>query len=194
MKQNRPSRRNLFSLFFVLALYLSGYLVGCTVNLLDTSEKQVHFTDFPFGILSDSGNGFLRLFSGSFFEFLPAFLMIFLFGLTYLGTVVIPAVLFLQGILQGITQTSFLIQFGFFVFLQKGITYLPAAALSLTVLFLFSVKARGMAQILCRQLRGRTDTEIVPKPYLHQFAVSLFAFTCISALRCVLGFLETTLF
>ena len=195
MEQNSPSRKNrLKPLLFPMILYLFGYLFGCIGVLLVTSEKQISFSEVPFGILSDPHNDFGKLFSESLFEFLPAFLVVFPFGLTYLGTVVIPAVLCFQGITQGIAHTSFLIHFGLFVFLQKGITYMPAAALNLTVLLLFSVKARHTARILYRQLRGCTDAEIALKPYLFHSAVSLFAFTGISVLRCVLGLLETTLF
>ena len=84
------------------ALLLIGVWVGCLFVLF--SPQPVSFAGssvFFNGMLADTAVGWHRIFSAFLFDFLFYLLLVFFFGMTFLGVAVIPAAVFGRGCWRG---------------------------------------------------------------------------------------------
>lgn len=91
--KQRVNRRNCAVILFAL-LYAGGVLFGCYY-------ASTHGTDvFPSGMVETSPRG---IYSDFLFEYVFYFTITFVFGLTFLGILVIPAAILLKGITVGLS-------------------------------------------------------------------------------------------
>ena len=172
----RP-RNSVFHLDFcsslLILLFFSGFLVGVGTSAVGHT-----------GVPVQEQTGFSAAFSGFLFEFVPFLLVIYLFGMTFLGIAVIPAVLFLKGFLLGAPQISTLVHSGTAVYIRQLVTYLPAAAMCSALLIGFSAQALPVSFKFFRSVFGHT-ADISTAGYGVKFLMALIMCIALGLFRCL---------
>ena len=162
-----------FRFSLLILLFSSGFLVGAVVSAIGHT-----------GISTQPQPGFSAVFSGFLFEFIPFLLVVYLFGMTFLGVAVIPAALFLKGFLIGAPQVSLLIHSGTAMYIRHSVTYLPAAAMCSAVLIAFSVQALSLSFKFFRSVFGKADG-VSTASYSVKFLTALMLCIAFGLFRCL---------
>ena len=183
------------SVFLFLLLFAAGIWVGCYIVLTAKAQLSVlRNSVFVACVFSDAADGWLTFFSGFLFDFLFYLLLVFLFGMTFLGVAVIPSVVFFKGATTGMALSAVLLLNGSGTFFQSWITYLPAAAPCVGMVLYFSAYAFAVSLKTCRFLACRNGVSTSLKSYWFQFFTALLILLAASAVRCILSFLAAILF
>lgn len=191
LKENRAGVLGVFfSILFAAGVLSGGYFVCATGIQLHTLTDSV----FISGVFMNVSSDWMTFFSSFLFDFLFFLLVVFLFGMTFLGVMVVPAVVFFKGTVMGISLMALLLLDGSTAFFRSWITYLPAAALSIGTVIAFSVCAFAVSLKACRFLVYREGMSVSLKSYWFQFFIALLMLLTASAVRCILGFLAAILF
>lgn len=149
---------------------------------------------FTSGIFADPEAGALTAFSAFLFDSLFYFLIVFLFGMTFMGVAVVPLTVFSKGFTLGTSLSALLSLKGTAVYFQSWITYLPTASFCTLVLLVFAGRAYGVSLKACRSLLNREAAPLSLKGYFAQFLCALLLLTAASALNTVLGLFAAILF
>ena len=157
----------------LIILFFSGFLVGVAISAVGHT-----------GVPVQPQTGFSAVFSDFLFEFVPFLLLIYLFGMTFLGGAVIPVMLFLKGFLLGAPQVSLLIHSGAAMYIRHSVTYLPAAAMCSAVLIAFSVQALSLSFKFFRSVFGKADG-ISTASYGVKFLTALMLCIAFGLFRCL---------
>lgn len=172
------------------ALLLIGVWIGCLFVLFSPEQfvfvgRSVLFN----GLFADTAAGWHSVFSAFLFDFLFYLLLVFFFGMTFLGTVVIPATVFVRGFTLGASLSALLAAKGTGVYFQHWLTYLPAAVFCALVFLVFSGHSFGSALKSAAQLFNREAAPVSFKSCGMQFLLALLLFVCAAAVRCGCVFL-----
>lgn len=178
-----------FIVIFVFGVLSGGYFIQST----DVKLHALTDSAFISGVFADSANGWISYFSSFLFDFLFFLVLVFLFGMTFLGVAAVPAAVFFKGAVLG-TALSALLLDNSASFFRSWMTYLPAAALSMGVLLFFSSCAFAVSLKACRLLFLRESISISLKSYWFRFLSALLMLLAASAVHCILGFLAVILF
>lgn len=178
-----------------LALLLFGVWTGC---------MAVHFTSGTFvpeqtaiflnGMFEDVSAGYVRVFSAFLFDFLFYLLLVFLFGMTFLGVGIIPATVFVRGFTLGAALSGFLAAEGTGAYFQRWITYLPAAVFCTLVFLFFSGRTFSVSLKSAGLLFGKTSASVSVKKCGEHFLFALLLLLCAAGIRCGLVFLSAIFF
>lgn len=177
------------------ALLLIGVWIGCLFVLF--SPQPVSFAGssvFFNGMLADTAVGWHRIFSAFLFDFLFYLLLVFFFGMTFLGVAVIPAAVFGRGFTLGASLSALLTAEGTGVYFQSWLTYLPAAAFCTLVFLVFSGRVFGGALKSAAQLLHKEPAPVSLKSCGMQFLLALLLLVCAAAVRCGSVFLAAIFF
>lgn len=177
--------RSISVLMALRILFLLGFLLGClfaqtSQTVLKPVSGSVWFRG-PF----ETGTDFPSVFSAFLFDSLFYALPIFLFGMTFLGVLVIPAAISLKGFTLGTSLTALVQLEGTGPYLRRWFDYLPMAVLCVTVLLLLAVEAFRTARRSCGAFFGNGEPLPV-KRCTVQFLLAFAALVLISVLYCVL--------
>ncbi len=176
-------------LLFSVLLLLGVWIGSLFVQLSDEPVAQDQTAVFLNGMFRDVSAGYLRVFSAFLFDFLFYLLLVFLFGMTFLGIGVIPAVVFFRGFTLGASLSALLVTEGMGAYFQGWMTYLPAAAFCTLVFLLFSERAFGVslrsAGLLFKKVSGAVSVKNCGVQFLFALLLLLFA----AAVRCGCVFL-----
>lgn len=185
---NVPAGAMLFA-----ALLLIGVWIGCLFTWFSPSPLSFEQSSVFFnGLFDDLSAGWLRVFSAFLFDFLFYLLLIFLFGMTFLGAAVIPAAVFCRGFTLGASLSALLASEGTGVYFQSWITYLPVAVCCTLVFLILSGRAFAASLKVAGQLLSRATLPVAAlKRYSVQFLAALLIFVCAAAVRCGLVFLAS---
>ena len=157
----------------LIVLFFSGFLVGVGISAVGHTGVPVQLQ-----------TGFSAVFSNFLFEFVPFLLLIYLFGMTFLGVAVIPAMLFLKGFLIGAPQVSLLVHSGTAMYIRQLVTYLPAAAMCSALLIVFSAQALPVSLKFFRPIFGCT-ADISTAGYGVKFLTALIMCIALGLFRCL---------
>ena len=111
--------------------------------------------------------GWHRIFSAFLFDFLFYLLLVFFFGMTFLGVAVIPAAVFGRGFTLGASLSALLTAEGTGVYFQSWLTYLPAAAFCTLVFWFFPGVFFGGALKSAAQLLHKEPAPVSFKKLRH---------------------------
>ena len=141
--------RSLSVLMALRILFLSRLFVGC----LFARTSQIAMARFP--ALCGLGGRLKRertsvCISAFLFDSLFYALPIFLFGMTFLGVLVIPAAIILKGFTLGTSLTALIRLEGIGSYFRRCFDYLPMTMLCITVLLLLAAEALCTARRSCR--------------------------------------------
>ena len=181
------------------AVFLPVFLIGSWLGNLfilffpDAFSAQPGSVFFA-GAFVDFEQGWLAAFSAFLFDFLFYLLLVFLFGMTFMGVVIVPLTVLLKGFTLGASLSALLSMAGNGAFFRSWITYLPATALCTVVFVVFSGRAYGVSLKACRSLFARESALISLKSYGLHFLSALVLLLAASALSSALGFLAVILF
>lgn len=187
---NTPLPIILFIVLFGIGVFIGGYFVWAK----DFSLHLLPNSSFCSAIFFEISEDWYAAFSVFLFDFLFFLLVVFLFGMTFLGVAVIPITVLTKGIFIGMSMSAFLLLNGDKAFLRSWITYLPASALSTVVFLFFSTRAFSVSLKTCRFLLQQESMSISLKSYGFQFFIALIILLAASAVNCILGFLAAILF
>ena len=127
--------RSLSVLMALRILFLLGFLFGClfarTSQIAMAPVSGSVWFRGPF----ETGTDFPFVFSAFLFDSLFYALPIFLFGMTFLGVLVIPAAIILKGFTLGTSLTALIRLEGIGSYFRRCFDYLPMTMLCITVLF-----------------------------------------------------------
>ena len=147
--------RSLSVLMALRILFLLGFLFGClfarTSQIAMAPVSGSVWFRGPFETGTDLGTDFPFVFSAFLFDSLFYALPIFLFGMTFLGVLVIPAAIILKGFTLGTSLTALIRLEGIGSYFRRCFDYLPMTMLCITVLLLLAAEALCMARRSCRK-------------------------------------------
>ena len=168
-------------------LFLLGFLFGClfarTSQIAMVPVSGSVWFRGPF----ETGTDFPFVFSAFLFDSLFYALPIFLFGMTFLGVLVIPAAIILKGFTLGTSLTALIRIECIGLYVRRCVEYLPMTMLCITVLLLLAAEALCTARRSCPGVFRKRRTafrKTAPKRFLLAFAALVF----ISILYGVLHF------
>ena len=142
--------RSVSVLMALRILFLLGFLFGClfarTSQIAMAPVSGSVWFRGPF----ETGTDFPFVFSAFLFDSLFYALPIFLFGMTFLGVLVIPAAIILKGFTLGTSLTALIRLEGIGSYFRRCFDYLPMTMLCITVLLLLAAEALCMARRSCR--------------------------------------------
>jgi len=164
-------------------LYLSGIMIGSFLTLVQPFDLQTQSVWLLSGLFRSANSGFLSVFSGFLFDFIPVSLAIALLGMTFLGPMAIPGVVLYKGIQQGIILAVYFSDNIQTQISHGWISYIPTAALASMAFLLFSIQicASSIRFPLALFLQNRIEVPV--KPYFRQIFVMLITFTAIAFLQ-----------
>lgn len=194
-RQNRSAERKQFGAAAFMALLLLGSWLGNLFilffpNAISVQSGSVFFT----GVFADFKQGWLSAFSAFLFDSLFYLLIVFLFGMTFMGVAVVPCTVLFKGFTLGASLSALLSLEGMGTFFRSWITYLPAASFCTIVLLIFSGRAYGVSLKACRFLLNRESVPVSLKGYWMHFFCALVLLLVASVLNGVIGFLAVILF
>ena len=170
----RVNRRDYAVVLFVI-LFAAGVLVGCYY-------ASTHIIDaFTPGMEETSSRG---IYSDFLFEYIFYFTVTFVFGLTFLGVLVIPAAILLKGVTVGLSLSYLLHTDNVVLYLQKWLIDWPfmlcAAVWLLFSTYAYSVSLHSGQVFQCKGY-------VLPvKKYSLFFLVSLLIFAASGVIYCFL--------
>ena len=133
--------RSLSVLMALRILFLLGFLFGClfarTSQIAMAPVSGSVWFRGPF----ETGTDFPFVFSAFLFDSLFYALPIFLFGMTFLGVLVIPTAIILKGFTLGTSLTALIRLEGIGSYFRRCFDYLPMTMLCITVLLLLAAEA-----------------------------------------------------
>ena len=149
--------RSLSVLMALRILFLLGFLFGClfarTSQIAMAPVSGSVWFRGPF----ETGTDFPFVFSAFLFDSLFYALPIFLFGMTFLGVLVIPAAIILKGFTLGTSLTALIRLEGIGLYFRQCFDYLPMTMLCITVLLLLAAEALCTARRSCRVFFGNGE-------------------------------------
>ena len=164
-------REKLSRQFCVIAfVLLSGVVFGCCFILRQTQfPSDAVIMEHWF----EQDGEALKLYSGFVFKFAIYLLLLLVFGMTVLGIVFIPAVIFIKGAALGITFTWMLRTIGPFEYIGSWLCF-GAAAFCLVFLLLFALHAFRVSLKFCRQLSDPCDLGLLLRKFGVHFIFTFF--------------------
>lgn len=174
------------------ALFAVGVLIGGRYAGMADTDVGLN-TVLSLSALNSADGSLLRVYSTFLFDHIFYLLIVFLFGMTFLGTVVIPVTVALKGLTIGISFSYLLLFEGNAVYLQKWLAYLPAA-LCVAVFILFSAYAYSVSLKFCGVLQNKEAAAVSLKGYGLLFIFILLILAAAGAVHCILNPLSAILF
>ena len=177
--------RGLSVLTALRVLFLLGFLLGCLfARTAQTPVVPVSGSVWFKGPF-ETGTDFPSVFSAFLFDSLFYALPIFLFGMTFLGVLVIPAAISLKGFTLGTSLTALIRLEGIGLYFRRCFDYLPMTVLCITVLLLLAAEAFRTARRSCRVFFGNGEPLSVKNCTVH-FLLAFAALILFSILYCAL--------
>lgn len=176
--------RSVSVLMALRILFLLGFLFGClfarTSQIAMAPVSGSVWFRGPF----ETGTDFPFVFSAFLFDSLFTALPIFLFGMTFLGVLVIPAAIILKGFTLGTSLTALIRLEGIGSYFRRCFDYLPMTMLCITVLLLLAAEALCMARRSCRVFFGNGEPFSV-KNCTVRFCLRLRRWFHFDFIRCI---------
>lgn len=179
-----------FGMLLMIGVWLGALQVKLSSDFIPTQSGSIFFN----GLFDDFSAGCLSVFSAFLFDFLFYLLLVFLFGMTFLGVAVIPVAVLFRGYTLGAALSTLLASSGMTAYFVNWLTYLPAAAFCTMVFLAFSGRAYGVSINAGRLLIGKGAAPIPLKSYGLYFLFALLLLLIASVVRCAFGFLIEILF
>ena len=173
-------------------LFAVGVLIGSRYAGIADTEDGLN-TVLSLSSLNNADGSLPRIYSTFLFDHIFYLLIVFLFGMTFLGTVVIPVTVALKGLTIGISFSYLLLFEGDSIYLQKWLSYFPAA-LCAAVFILFSAYAYGVSLKFCGFLQNKEAAAVSLKGYGMLFIFILLILAAAGAVHCILNLLSVILF
>ena len=189
-----PVKGQLCTAAFLVVLLIGAWLGSLFILFFpDAFDAQVGSVFFS-GAFINMEQGWLSAFSAFLFDSLFYLLLVFLFGMTFLGVAVVPLTVLFKGFTLGASLTALLVLEGTGSFFRSWITYLPATSLCTVVFVIFSGRAYGVSRKACRFLFNGESAAISLKSFGAHFLAALALLLMVSVLNSALGFLAAILF
>lgn len=177
--------RSLSVLMALRILFLLGFLFGClfarTSQIAMAPVSGSVWFRGPF----ETGTDFPFVFSAFLFDSLFYALPIFLFGMTFLGVLVIPAAIILKGFTLGTSLTALIRLEGIGLYFRRCFDYLPMTMLCITVLLLLAAEALCTARRSCPGVFRKRRTAFRKKLHRAVFACVCGAGFHFDFIRCI---------
>lgn len=177
--------RSLSVLMALRILFLLGFLFGClfarTSQIAMAPVSGSVWFRGPF----ETGTDFPFVFSAFLFDSLFYALPIFLFGMTFLGVLVIPAAIILKGFTLGTSLTALIRLEGIGSYFRRCFDYLPMTMLCITVLLLLAAEALCTARRSCRVVFRKRRTAFRKKLHRAVFVCVCGAGFHFDFIRCI---------
>ena len=166
-------------------LFLLGVLFGCYFS---HQQNLLPLRNVPLGKSMDLSGTLTEMFLFFLFDHVFWLLFMFLFGLTFLGALVIPGVIFSKGIVQGITFTAAFAAVGSWSYVRICSMHLFGAFCTV-LLFYFAVRSFILSINFCRQLYGAKGVQINWAQYGVYFIGTLAIFVAFGCVYSLTGYL-----
>ena len=194
MRTQRESRRsNRISVQIVFRILFSvGFLFGCLFVRISQIPLKPISNSICFSGPFEADTAFLSVFSGFLFDLLLYALPIFLFGMTFLGTLVVPITISAKGFTFGVSLTALVQSEGIGVYFRRCLDYLFISVLGIAVLLYFAEKAFITARYSSRMIfenKNPLSEQISVKAYIVQFLFAFALLVVLSLLYCALHIL-----
>ena len=169
MKENINKRSLLGILILLFLLFVFGAILG--VFFLLTHPE--HLPDTLPKLYAESNTDYVGVFSGFLFGTIVYFLFLFVFGLTFLGVLVVPAIVFLKGTVLGVAFTVLFSKADTWEYVRKWLCFGPSA-FCLVLMLIFALHAFCVSRELCRQFKYSFDACLLIKKFGVHFIFTFF--------------------
>ncbi len=189
----RCSRRR-GTLLFLLFLLFCGVLTGAFLPLFWELFQNRELLPLFFSGIPQGGAGFSASFSTFLLNLLIFLIASFLLGITAFGAFAIPLLVLLKGMSVGLGVCSFLWMDGLWGLGRSALSYTPAAAASLLLLLLFSLRALAFSDRLRQVSFSPCEGNLNFREYCKDFLLFLCLAVAVSLLGGGLSTLSSVLF
>ncbi len=170
-------------------LFLFGVIIGSCFSLTQTLFS---FDNVSFGETALLSSETAEVFFDFLFDNIFYLLLIFLFGLTFLGVLIIPGLILLKGIVQGLTFTTMFITESCQTYVQVWVMHL-SGVICTVFLFLFAAHAFLLSVKFCKQLCRSVELRVRWTQYSSHFIFTFITFVVSGGIYILVGCLTNNL-
>lgn len=131
--------------FSILLSFCLGFFFGIYLNAAVLNSASLEYIPTLYSGIPDLSSGFFSWFSTYLINMLIGITIVLLLGMTYFGIIAIPLLIAFKGVIASIAIMSYFGSGTAEGIVRCAIIYTPVAALSLTVLIMYSAFSMGFS-------------------------------------------------